>query len=118
MYSTKVYWTNEEEMKTVKKLADEAGMSQNEYIKSFLPLPAKTNFETQLQRVIAKAVSSTAPKKFTVPDLFTSAEWAEICEKVNPGLLGKRFFERVNAGLVKGVKPSELKSRRAVYIKE
>jgi len=118
MFTTKIYWTDEQEMETVKKLADEAGMSLNEYIKSFLPLPSKTNFETQLQRVIEKAASPNAPNEFTVPDLFTAAEWADICKKVNPGLIGKRFYERVYAGLVEGVQPvAKQKSRRAVYVK-
>jgi len=81
-------------------------------------LPAKTNFEAQLQRVIEEAISTDAPKEFTIPDLFAAAKWAEICGIVNPGLLCKRFYERVNAGLVEGVRPAKRNSRRAVYVKE
>ena len=57
-----------------------------------------------------------ANKEFTVPDVYTDEEWAQI-DRGNAGVLGKNFYNHIDAHPELGIHfvPGRTIKRRAVY---
>ena len=116
------FFVTEEEKRLIEELAIQAGLSVSALTRQ------KYNFETvglfgqTLDEVIALAEEKVKALQdnevFAVPDLFSVLDWRSLTQKdISAGQLGRRFFERVEAGHVKGVAHAGTKNRRTVYRK-
>lgn len=106
---------NDQYSKKLKKDAEDNKMNIQEYIRYKL-FDEKTIFSVDevVNRIQAGGFEN---KEFTVPDVYSDAEWSQI-DRGNAGVLGKNFFNYVTEHSELGIYyiPNRTVKRRSVYI--
>lgn len=104
------------EKEEIDAMAANENCSVSALFKRALNLQSASTISDILSETIALA-EALPYGNFSIPDLYTKIAWSHIAEKVNPGQLGKQFYEQVENGNVKGVTYKEMKNRLALYTK-
>jgi len=112
---------DETELKILNEECLAANLTLPMFIKSCLPLPEMLpilKFRKELSEAKKRAEKYTIGKSFEVPNLYTGAEYNELCTSVGIGVFGKEFFRQAEAGKIKNVKPlPKIKGKNAQYMR-
>ena len=92
----KVYVNNDEHEELVAS-AKEANMPLSAYITSQLTFKKKSLLHQKVDEAINRALGLSDNQVFSIKDLYTRIELQDLCSKVNPGQLGKQFYEKVKS---------------------
>lgn len=111
----KIY-VSQEEREEIEAAAKEEGVSVSTYVKNKLELESASAISQALAETIHRA-ENLPPCVFSIPGVFTQVEWEALTKTINPGQLGKQFYEQVEQGNVNGVCYEGTKNRKALYKK-
>lgn len=111
----KIYVSSDERAE-IEKNAKVEGVSVSAYVKKMLQLKSASRISQVLLETIelAEALSSC---DFIISDLYSGVAWGNLTKEINPGQLGKQFFEQVQQGNVTGVSHIGDRNRKALYRK-
>ena len=99
--------------KLVKKAQDE-GVSLSEYVRiQLFPEEESKNIFTPAEAV-RRALQRTTDEPFTLPDLYTDAEWQLLSRGV-AGQLGKKFYKQLESCTPKKIEYIGTNGRQALY---